>query len=220
MTRFIPSCSHPDNPPTVKILEPTTDKETITLRAKPGIVFNASDDYGLARLAIKYQISQPTVAGQASTIPPSAVESIPVPLKKAAEGQEYLFILDVGAQKPAWQEGEKVNYWIEAVDNNTATDLGSPAPTTRNSISSQSRRSGRKSSSASRKMPPTSTQFQQLKPRLTRTSTTPFPKNRDSVLDSTAGSPLVQFIYAFFQPISMHFSRGGNFLCGLWSLIG
>jgi hypothetical protein len=114
----------PDNPPTVKILEPTTDKETITLRAKPGIVFDASDDYGLARLTIKYQISQPTVAGQVSAGPPAEVESIPVTVKKAGEGQDYVVILDVGAQKPAWQEGEKVNYWIEAVDNNTATGPG------------------------------------------------------------------------------------------------
>jgi hypothetical protein len=114
----------PDNPPTVKIVDPTGDHETITLRAKRGISFTASDDYGLARLAFKYQVSTPAVAGQAPVGPAPETQSIPISVKKAAEGQDYVFVLDVGAQKPPWQEGEKVTYWIEAVDNNTATGPG------------------------------------------------------------------------------------------------
>jgi hypothetical protein len=114
----------PDNPPTVKIVDLTEDHETITLRAKPAIDFTASDDYGLARLTLKYQVNPPAVAGQAAAGPPPAVQSIPIPVKKPGEGQDYEFVLDVGAQKPPWEEGEKVNYWIEAVDNNTATGPG------------------------------------------------------------------------------------------------
>ena len=114
----------PDNPPTVKIDEPTTDHETITVRAKPVIIFTATDDYGLARLTIKYQLSLPTVAGQTPTGPAPEVQSIPITVNKAGEGHDYQFVLDVGAQKPPWQEGEKVTYWVEAVDNNTATGPG------------------------------------------------------------------------------------------------
>jgi hypothetical protein len=69
-------------------------------------------------------VSTPAVAGQAPVGPAPETQSIPISVKKAAEGQDYVFVLDVGAQKPPWQEGEKVTYWIEAVDNNTATGPG------------------------------------------------------------------------------------------------
>jgi hypothetical protein len=114
----------PDNPPVVKIVEPTEDKETVTLRAKPVIAFTASDDYGLAQLTIKYQMSVTPVAGQVSTGPPAQVHSIPIKVKKAGEGQDYEYELDIGTQNPPWQEGQAVNYWVEAIDNNTATGPG------------------------------------------------------------------------------------------------
>ena len=54
----------PDKPPLVKIVEPTTESESITLRAKPVIAFDASDDYGLTKLVINYQTTPPLVAGE------------------------------------------------------------------------------------------------------------------------------------------------------------
>jgi hypothetical protein len=114
----------PDNPPLVKIVEPADDQETITLRAKPVIAFEASDDYGLTKLTINYQLIPPMIAGEMDARPPSDVQSISIPIKAAAEGRNYQYVLDVSAQTPAWQEGYTVNYWIEAVDNNTATGPG------------------------------------------------------------------------------------------------
>ncbi len=114
----------PDNPPVVKILEPAEDNQTITLRAKPDIVFEASDDYGLTKLTINYQLIPPMVAGEEDARPPSDVKSIPVPINAPNHGQRYEYVLDVSAQTPAWQEGYTVNYWIEATDNNTATGPG------------------------------------------------------------------------------------------------
>jgi hypothetical protein len=114
----------PDNPPLVKIMEPADDQETITLRAKPVIAFEASDDYGLTKLTINYQLIPPMIAGEMDARPPSDVQSISIPIKPATEGRNYQYVLDVSAQTPAWQEGYTVNYWIEAVDNNTATGPG------------------------------------------------------------------------------------------------
>jgi uncharacterized protein DUF4175 len=114
----------PDNPPVVKILEPADDNETITLRAKPVIAFEAGDDYGLAQLTINYQLIPPMMAGETDARPPSDVQSIPIKIKPAVEGKHYEYVLDVGAQTPAWQEGYTVNYWVEATDNNTATGPG------------------------------------------------------------------------------------------------
>ncbi len=71
-----------DNPPEVKFLEPADDQETITLRAKPIIAFDASDDYGLAKLVIRFQIAPPAVAGQEDTPPPTEAPSISIPVKR------------------------------------------------------------------------------------------------------------------------------------------
>jgi hypothetical protein len=114
----------PDNPPAIKIIQPTSDQETITLRAKPVITFEATDDYGLAQLSINYQLIPPMVAGETDSRPPSDVQHIPIKIKPASEGHVYEYVLDVASQSPAWQEGYTVNYWIEATDNNSATGPG------------------------------------------------------------------------------------------------
>jgi hypothetical protein len=114
----------PDNPPVVKILEPADDRETITLRAEPVIVFDASDDYGLTQLTIHYQVAAPVVVGEQNNQPASEVQNIPIKIKPAQEGHRYEYVVDVAAQNPPWQEGYTVNYWIEAVDNNTVTGPG------------------------------------------------------------------------------------------------
>jgi len=113
----------PDKPPIVKVLEPEQESETITLRAKPAIIFDASDDYGLTQLDLCYQTVPPLVAGE-DTNPPSEIKRIPIKIKTAKEGIHYEYDLDVAAQNPAWKEGWSVNYWIEATDNNTATGPG------------------------------------------------------------------------------------------------
>ena len=113
----------PDKPPVVKIMEPADEIETITLRAKPVIAFDASDDYGLTQLNLNYQMI-PTQAPGEDIVQPSEVQHIPIKIKTAKEGTHYEYVLDVAAQSPAWHEGWTVNYWIEAVDNNTATGPG------------------------------------------------------------------------------------------------
>jgi hypothetical protein len=118
----------PDNPPTIKFLEPTEERETITLRTKPVIVFEATDDFGLTKLSIDYQLIPPTTeqgTGPAEeTKPLSDVISIPIAIKPVKEGKHYEYTLDVASQIPAWKEGYNVNYWIEGVDNNNVTGPG------------------------------------------------------------------------------------------------
>jgi hypothetical protein len=114
----------PDSPPLVKIIEPKDDQETITLRAKPVIAFEASDDYGLTKLTINYQLIPPMIAGETDARPPSEVTTIPIPIQPPSQGRNYQYTFDVAAQSPAWQEGYVVNYWIEATDNNTETGPG------------------------------------------------------------------------------------------------
>lgn len=113
----------PDNPPVIKILQPKDDHETITLRAKPVIVFEATDDFGLNKLTLNYQLVAPPVAGEETTAP-SDVQTLPITVKPAKDGRHYEYVLDVATQTPAWKEGYTVNYWIEATDNNTVTGPG------------------------------------------------------------------------------------------------
>ncbi len=114
----------PDGVPVVKVLQPSEDHETITLRAKPVIVFDASDDYGLSKLSIEFQLIPPMIAGDVDNKPSSEVQHLPIKIKPAKEGSRYEYTLDVSAQIPPWQEGFTINYWIEATDNNTATGPG------------------------------------------------------------------------------------------------
>ena len=113
----------PDKPPTVKITAPAAESETITLRAKPVIEFQASDDYGLTQLSFNYELVPPPVAGE--TDPAAPLEQhIPIKINPDGVGTHYQFALNVSTLTPAWHEGWLVNYWIEAVDNNTATGPG------------------------------------------------------------------------------------------------
>jgi len=113
----------PDKPPAVKITAPAAESETITLRAKPMIEFQASDDYGLTQLSFNYELVPPAVAGE--TEPAAPLEQhIPIKINAGDAGTHYQFVLNVSTQTPAWHEGWLVNYWIEAVDNNTATGPG------------------------------------------------------------------------------------------------
>jgi len=113
----------PDKPPLVKITAPEDQSDTITLRAKPVIGFEATDDYGLTKLALYYQTTPPPVAGADAGVA-NPVQSIPIKIRPSKEGTHYEFTLDVAGQSPAWKEGWTVIYWIEATDNNTATGPG------------------------------------------------------------------------------------------------
>jgi hypothetical protein len=113
----------PDKPPLVKWTSPEDESETITLRAKPIIGFDASDDYGLAQLAMCYQTTPPPVAGQDAGVT-SEVQRIPIAVKPTKDGSHYEFVLDVASVTPPWKEGWTVSFWIEATDNNTATGPG------------------------------------------------------------------------------------------------
>lgn len=113
----------PDKPPVIKIGQSAGGTESITLRAKPVIAFDASDDYGLTQLSLNYQAVPPAIAGQDSE-PSPEIHRIPIPIQAGPQATHGEYTLDVAAQIPAWQEGWTVDYWIEAVDNNTATGPG------------------------------------------------------------------------------------------------
>jgi hypothetical protein len=113
----------PDNPPQVVMTEPQGERQTVTLRAKPILVFNANDDYGLSKLNIMFQLVPPTVPGQEAPPPPPA-RAIAVKLNDTNGGTAYRYQLDLSSLVPSLAEGWSVDYWIEAMDNNNVTGPG------------------------------------------------------------------------------------------------
>jgi hypothetical protein len=111
----------PDPPPQVKLLKPLPEIETVVLHAMPLIVCEASDNFGLAKLSLKFQRVPPSVRGQPGQ--PLPVQEIPLPLDQP-KTDHVEYTLDISAQEPRWREGWTVDYWIEAVDNNSVTGPG------------------------------------------------------------------------------------------------
>lgn len=113
----------PDKPPTIKILRPTSERETITPSAKPVLTFEAGDDYGLSRITLRYEMIPPSIAGQENDAT-QEVRSISIPAHKSDGNREYNFVFDEAVRNPPWKEGWTVSYWIEAEDNNSVTGPG------------------------------------------------------------------------------------------------
>jgi len=112
-----------DNPPQVAISEPQGERQTVTLRAKPVLVFNANDDYGLSKINLMFQLIPPTLPGQEAP-PPPPPRAIEVKLNDANGGTSYHYQLDLASLSSSLAEGWSVNYWIEAMDNNNVTGPG------------------------------------------------------------------------------------------------
>jgi hypothetical protein len=111
----------PDKPPTVKVTFPTRREELVTRIATVLIGFDAADDFGIAKLALKYKIDD------------GPEESIPLEIAQKGNTQptaihaRYTFKLSKLTPPSATQptlEGSTVEYWLEAEDNNTASGPG------------------------------------------------------------------------------------------------
>ena len=93
----------PDKPPVVRVLRPVRKEEKVTQRARLPIMVSVKDDYGVAKLVLKYTNAN------------GFVQSIPLePEKQLGRQARVPFdwrILDI---KP--DVGERMEYWIEATD--------------------------------------------------------------------------------------------------------
>lgn len=106
----------PDKTPVTKLTWPERKEELITRLATLVIGLDVSDDFGLARLALKYRIT--SVEGGAEQQVELNLEATPV---KAAKRR---FHWKIGDFQPPLVEGSIIEYWIEAQDNNDVTGPG------------------------------------------------------------------------------------------------
>ena len=112
-----------DKPPVITISLPLAEHQSVLLRGKPRLVYSVSDDFGLQKVSLKYNLVPPAHDG--GPAPPSTSGEIPLPVpKQGGSGAGQTYIWDIAAQNPPWSEGCTATYWIEATDNNDVTGPG------------------------------------------------------------------------------------------------
>jgi hypothetical protein len=106
----------PDKTPIVRITYPERKEELLTRHAMMIIGFDATDDFEIAKVRLKYKID---------TLDSGAEKVVDLDL----EGQQPQRIRrrhewNIGAFTPVLSEGSVIEYWIEAEDANNATGPG------------------------------------------------------------------------------------------------
>ena len=115
-----------DDPPAARITLPSDESLTVTLQTKLPIAFEVSDNYGLSRVRLHFEVT-PASTGDSE---PKPVESAPLDIDlqqlhpKPGATSTVTYPLVVNAQTPPWHEGDTIRYWVEAVDNNNVTGPG------------------------------------------------------------------------------------------------
>jgi len=119
----------PDRPPTIALTYPERLQEFYTLQAKPTIAFVASDDYGLAKVALRYRVIQnqdaTTSNNDPTATPPAEPKRIEMDLGQGHPlNMKNRYEFDLAAIQPALTEETTVEYWMEAEDANNVTGPG------------------------------------------------------------------------------------------------
>ncbi|MBC8106624.1 MAG: hypothetical protein H7Z14_08550 [Anaerolineae bacterium] len=103
-----------DQPPSLRMTSPNRREDLVTKRAQIVVAMDAADDYGLARLSIRYK-----VAG--SSAEPKRIELDLPPRAKSFRGY---YPLKIDALSPLPTEGQTIEWWVEADDANDVTGPG------------------------------------------------------------------------------------------------
>jgi hypothetical protein len=106
----------PDQPPAVQITYPDRREELVTRRARLLVAFEASDDFGIRQVALKYTVdTQPLETNR--TVPMELGQQTPRTLKRRYDW-------DLARISPPPPEGSSIEYWIEVQDANNITGPG------------------------------------------------------------------------------------------------
>lgn len=106
----------PDKPPAVRITAPDRKEELVTRQATLPVGFEASDDFQVAELRLKFRTTgdEPPVE---QTVPLELAGERGKKLRRRYEWHLAQFL-------PAIREGTVIEYWLEAEDNNNVTGPG------------------------------------------------------------------------------------------------
>jgi len=107
----------PDKEPTVRITYPVNREELATKVARLVIGFDATDDFGIAKLLLKYKIDD----GEPQSIP------LDITGEPRSVRNRFEWSLTKLPNNPAAKgsiEGSSIEFWVEAVDNNNVRPSG------------------------------------------------------------------------------------------------
>lgn len=104
-----------DKPPVVTITYPLRREELVTKQARVLVGFEANDDYGVAKLIFHCRVGDD----------PAGTKSVELDLGgKTVTMVRRRYEWSLSELLPAVNVGDSVTYWVEAIDNNTATTPG------------------------------------------------------------------------------------------------
>ena len=112
----------PDQPPAVRITYPVRAEDLVTARARLLIAFEATDDLGLARLALRYRLTR---GGEGSTELSAVENSLEMDLgNDRPRNLRRRYEWNIADLKPAPEPGALIEFWLEAADANDVTGPG------------------------------------------------------------------------------------------------
>ncbi|CAN5393510.1 hypothetical protein BH09PLA1_BH09PLA1_04180 [soil metagenome] len=104
----------PDQPPNLLMTSPGRREDLLTRRAQIVVAMDVSDDYGLARLSIRYKLA-------GANGEPKRIE---LDLPSRAKSFRGYYPLKIDALSPLPTEGQAIEWWVEANDANDVTGPG------------------------------------------------------------------------------------------------
>ncbi len=107
----------PDHPPGITVSKPERIQQLATLQNKTNIAFQATDDFGLYKLALCYRVTADNTVGNITRVDLDLGQDHP----RKMTGQ-YTF--DLSTVKPVLVLGASLEFWLEATDGNTVTGPG------------------------------------------------------------------------------------------------
>ncbi len=106
----------PDRVPAVRIVLPDRKEELVTRDATLLLAFQARDDFQIARVRLRYKLVEPEDA---------EIKAVEMELGTNALAEiRHRFEWKLGELKPLLFEGNRLEFWVEAEDNNDVTGPG------------------------------------------------------------------------------------------------
>ena len=106
-----------DEPPKVRIVKPSRQRELVTARARVLVGYEAEDRFGIEKLVLAYKVGAEGGGG-----------ALDLPIaERGARKVAELFEWELGQIEPPLQVGDELEFWIEADDQNDTTEQGKSA---------------------------------------------------------------------------------------------
>jgi hypothetical protein len=106
----------PDKAPLVRLTYPDRKEELITRHATMLVGFDASDDFEISKVRLKYKVDA-VENGAEKSVELDLEEQRPQRIRRRHEW-------NIGALSPVLSEGNTIEFWIEVEDNNNVTGPG------------------------------------------------------------------------------------------------